>query len=225
MAREFAHDRTAGARAAARGRRRIGSRRDDGTLCTAQGFLGINLPERYGGHGLTAISMRSSFSEVCQRFRRRSRSHFRVGSFGPILAIAHFAPGLRQATHPRSLPASESSRCRCRTRRPVPRVDRFAHPRHGGVATRCTLSGQKRWCSGAGHAPTAISCIPACPTSREPKGSERCYVEKDTPGFSFGKREHSMGFRGICSADMCYDNSARPGGGTSWCPRAEAFAS
>jgi alkylation response protein AidB-like acyl-CoA dehydrogenase len=35
-------------------------------------------------------------------------------------------------------------------------------------------------------------------------------VEKNTPGFSFGKRESYMGFRGICTADMTFDNVAVP---------------
>ena len=35
-------------------------------------------------------------------------------------------------------------------------------------------------------------------------------MEKDTPGLSFGKRDHHMGFRGVFSADMYFDNVTVP---------------
>jgi butyryl-CoA dehydrogenase len=51
-----------------------------------------------------------------------------------------------------------------------------------------------------------------CKLSDEPgaKGIGAVYVEKDAPGFTFGKREHLMGFRGITTADMYFDNVALP---------------
>ena len=48
--------------------------------------------------------------------------------------------------------------------------------------------------------------------SEEPgaKGIGAVYVEKDTPGLSFGKQEELMGFRGIASADIFLDNVEVP---------------
>ncbi|MFX5656751.1 acyl-CoA dehydrogenase family protein, partial [Acinetobacter baumannii] len=50
------------------------------------------------------------------------------------------------------------------------------------------LNGQKRWCSGAGH---ADGYVVYCRLSDEPgaRGIGAVYVDKDTPGLSFGKRE------------------------------------
>ena len=42
------------------------------------------------------------------------------------------------------------------------------------------------------------------------KGVGAVVVEKGTPGFSFGKRDHHMGFRGIYSADMILEDVAVP---------------
>ena len=36
------------------------------------------------------------------------------------------------------------------------------------------------------------------------------FVEKDTPGVSFGQREHLMGFRGIATADIFLDDVELP---------------
>jgi len=71
------------------------------------------------------------------------------------------------------------------------------------------LNGTKRWCSGAGH---SEAYVVYCRMSEEQgaKGIGAVIVEKGTPGFSFGKRDHHMGFRGIHSADMYFDNVKVP---------------
>ena len=71
------------------------------------------------------------------------------------------------------------------------------------------LNGTKRWCSGAGH---AEAYVVYCRMSDKPgaKGIGAIVVEKDTPGFSFGKQEHHMGFKGVASADMYFDNVRVP---------------
>jgi alkylation response protein AidB-like acyl-CoA dehydrogenase len=74
---------------------------------------------------------------------------------------------------------------------------------------RIIVNGQKRWCSGGGH---ADAYVVYCRMSDEPgaKGIGAVLVEKDAPGFTFGKREHHMGFRGVPSADMFFDNVEVP---------------
>jgi alkylation response protein AidB-like acyl-CoA dehydrogenase len=74
---------------------------------------------------------------------------------------------------------------------------------------RVILNGQKRWCSGAGY---AEAYVVYCRLSDAPgaKGIGAVLVEKDTPGFSFGKRDHHMGFRGVYSADMYFDKVSVP---------------
>jgi butyryl-CoA dehydrogenase len=42
------------------------------------------------------------------------------------------------------------------------------------------------------------------------KGIGAVYVEKDAPGLSFGKPEALMGFRGVPSSDLYFDNCAVP---------------
>jgi butyryl-CoA dehydrogenase len=71
------------------------------------------------------------------------------------------------------------------------------------------LNGTKRWCSGGGH---ADAYVVYCRMSDEPgaKGIGAVYVPKETAGLSFGKREALMGFRGIPSSDLYFDNCAVP---------------
>ncbi|MFN0041549.1 MAG: acyl-CoA dehydrogenase family protein [Burkholderiales bacterium] len=174
------------------------------------GYLGINLPEKYGGHGLShldAVIVLEEFAKVSPAVA------FPVfeSCFGPILAIAHFAPEeLRKRLVPQvvagelmiavsmSEPDAGSALTDLRTR-----------ATRDGNGFR--LDGQKRWCSGAGH---SKGYLVYCRMSDEPgaKGIGALYVEKGASGFTFGKPEQLMGFRGIPSADMFFDHVSVPAG-------------
>jgi butyryl-CoA dehydrogenase len=71
------------------------------------------------------------------------------------------------------------------------------------------LNGTKRWCSGGGH---ADGYVVYCRLSDDPgpKGIGAVYIEKDTPGMTFGVREKLMGFRGVPSSDIYFDDCAVP---------------
>jgi alkylation response protein AidB-like acyl-CoA dehydrogenase len=174
----------------------------------ALGYLGINLPQVYGGHGLShldAVIVLEEFAKISPAVA------FPVfeSCFGPILAIAHFAPEpLRKRLIPEvvagkhmvavamSEPEAGSALTDLRTRATIE-----------GASVR--LNGQKRWCSGAGH---AGGYVVYCRMSDAPgaRGIGAVYVEKGSKGFTFGKREQLMGFRGIASADMFFDDVRVP---------------
>jgi len=174
----------------------------------ALGFLGINLPAKYGGHGMSHVDAVLVLEELAKISPAVAFPVFE-SCFGPILAISHFAPdGLRKHLIPQvvagerivavsmSEPEAGSALTDLRTRA---RVD--------GEEVR--LSGQKRWCSGAGH---ADGYLVYCRMSDAPgaKGIGAVYVEKGVPGFTFGRPEQLMGFRGVPSADMYFDDVRIP---------------
>ncbi|KPF72432.1 butyryl-CoA dehydrogenase [Bosea sp. AAP35] len=66
------------------------------------------------------------------------------------------------------------------------------------------IDGAKRWCSGAGH---SEGYVVFCRFDGVPgaKGVGAVFVDRDTPGLSFGQQEELMGFRGVPSADMNFD--------------------
>jgi butyryl-CoA dehydrogenase len=173
-----------------------------------QGFLGINVPEKYGGLGrssLDALIVLEEFGKIS------SAIAFPVfeSCVGPVRAIERFASeSLRQRVVPRVC-AGEL----------VVAVS-MSEPQAGSALTDLTtrgerrgdkvvLNGTKRWCSGGGH---ADGYVVYCRMSDDPgaKGIGAVYVEKDTPGLSFGKQEQLMGFRGVPSSDLYFDNCAVP---------------
>jgi alkylation response protein AidB-like acyl-CoA dehydrogenase len=71
------------------------------------------------------------------------------------------------------------------------------------------VHGQKRWCSGGGHAEGYLVYC-RFGAIKGSKGIGAVYVERDRKGVSFGKREHLMGFRGIHTADIFFDGVHLP---------------
>jgi alkylation response protein AidB-like acyl-CoA dehydrogenase len=71
------------------------------------------------------------------------------------------------------------------------------------------IDGSKRWCSGAGH---SEGYVVFCRFDGAPgaKGIGAVFVDKDTPGLTFGPQEQLMGFHGVPSADMTFENVRVP---------------
>ena len=182
------------------------------------GFLGVNVPAELGGLGLgnvEALIVLEEFAKIS------SAIAFPVfeSMVGPVRAIEHFA--------------SDSLKHRI-----VPKVCAgemvvavaMSEPEAGSALTdlktrgsidgdTITLNGTKRWCSGGGH---SDAYVVYCRLNDDPgaKGIGAVLVEKDAPGLSFGPNEQLMGFRGIPSADLNFDdcrvsadNLVVPGGG------------
>lgn len=172
------------------------------------GFLGLNLPEAYGGGGMSHLDAVLVLEEVAKISIAIAFPVFE-SSFGPCLAISHFAPeALKQAVLPKVCSGEM-----------VIAVS-MSEPDAGTALTDLkttasrsgdgfVLQGTKRWCSGAGH---ADAYVVYCRMSEAPgaKGIGAVLVYGDQPGLSFGKPERHMGFHGVASADMFFDDVAIP---------------
>jgi acyl-CoA dehydrogenase len=174
----------------------------------AMGFLGINVAEKYGGLGLGNVEALIVIEELAKVSGAVAFPVFE-SCVGPVRAIEHFASeSLRQ----RVIPAV------CRGEAMV--AVSMSEPQAGSALTDLTtrgvvggdtvvLNGTKRWCSGGGH---ADGYVVYCRLSDDPgpKGIGAVYVEKGAAGMSFGARESLMGFRGVPSSDIYFDNCAVP---------------
>jgi len=172
------------------------------------GYLGININESYGGSGGTHLDAVIVLEEIAKVSIGVAFPIFE-SCFGPCLAIAHFGnEKLKDWLLPKICSGD------------LILAVSMSEPNAGSALTDLTtkgiieddmvvLNGTKRWCSGAGH---SEAYVVYCRMSEEQgaKGIGAVVVEKGTPGFSFGKRDHHMGFRGIHSADMYFDNVKVP---------------
>ncbi|MCH7815761.1 MAG: acyl-CoA dehydrogenase family protein [Proteobacteria bacterium] len=172
------------------------------------GYLGVNLDTRYGGAGMSHLDAVLVLEEIAKISMAVAFPIFE-SCFGPSLAIAHFgSEKMKNEILPQvcsgdivvavsmSEPGAGSALTDLTTRAQV-------------KGDRVILNGTKRWCSGAGHAEMYVVY---CRMAETPgaKAIGAVLVPKGTAGFSFGKRDQHMGFRGVPSADMYFDDVAVP---------------
>lgn len=172
------------------------------------GFLGVNIAEEFGGLGLGNLEALIILEEFAKVSPAVAFPIFE-SSVGPIRAVEHFA--------------KEDL-----VRRIVPQVCKgemivavaMSEPDAGSALTdlktkaeirgdKIIVNGQKRWCSGGGHS-DAYAVYVRMSDAPGAKGIGAVLVEKGTPGLSFGENEQLMGFRGVPSADIYFDNVEVP---------------
>jgi butyryl-CoA dehydrogenase len=176
----------------------------------AMGFLGINLPQAHGGLGLDHLDALLVLEEFAQVSPAVAFPVFESAT-GPVRTLVHFAP---EALRARILPQVISG--------DIVVAVAMSEPGAGTALTdlttrahvegdRIVISGQKRWCSGGGH---ADAYVVYCRLSDAPgaAGIGAVLVEKGAPGLTFGRPEVLMGFRGIPSSDIFLDEVSVPAG-------------
>lgn len=174
------------------------------------GFLGVNLPERYGGMGLGHLEALLVLEQFAMISNAVAFPVFEA-LVGPVRTIERFgSDALKAAIIPRVV-AGEATV-----------AVSMSEPEAGTALTDLTtrarldgdhyiLDGAKRWTSGAGH---SRYYVVYCRLSDVPgaHGIGALLVDKDWPGVSFGRREELMGFRGIATRDIAFDNVRVPKG-------------
>ncbi|MFP6582126.1 MAG: acyl-CoA dehydrogenase family protein [Candidatus Hydrogenedentota bacterium] len=172
------------------------------------GFLGINMPEKFGGLGLgnlEALLVLEEFAKIS------SAVAFPIfeSNVGPVKAIQHFGT---DALKSRVLPKVCAGEMIVAVAMSEPEAgtaltDLKTVGKHEGDTV--TLNGTKRWCSGGGH---SDGYVIYCRMSDKPgaKGIGAVYVDRGTDGLSFGPAESLMGFRGVPSSDIFLDNVQVP---------------
>lgn len=172
------------------------------------GLLGVALPERYGGGGRPLLDALIVLEELAKAAPQASWPVFEA-SCGPARVVDLFGSDEQRA---RILPPI------CAGERTL--AVAISEPDAGSAATDVrtrarfagediVIDGDKRWCSGAGHAEDYLVYVRFGDT-RGAAGMGAVLVPKDTAGLTFGAREELMGFRGVASADMFFDEVRVP---------------
>jgi len=172
------------------------------------GFLGIALPEEHGGQGGSLVDALIVIEELAKVCRPAAFQVFEA-NVGPIRAIEHFGtPEQREHYLPRV------------ARGEVTMAIGISEPDAGSAATdmrtsarregdELIITGTKRWISGGGHANHYL-VYARLGDEAGAKGIGAIVVPAGTAGLSFGAQERLMGFRGIPSADLIFDEVRVP---------------
>ncbi|WP_405393592.1 acyl-CoA dehydrogenase family protein [Microbispora hainanensis] len=172
------------------------------------GYLGIALPERFGGAGASLKEALIVVEELAKECRPAAFQVFEANT-GPAQVInllgaeeqrQRYLPGIISGDATMAVAISEPDAGSAATDMTTRAT------KSGGTLT---INGLKRWISNGSE---ADHYLVYARMSDEPgaKGIGAVIVDADTPGVSFGKRERLMGFRGIPSADVIFDDVQVP---------------
>ncbi len=172
------------------------------------GFLGVNVPAEYGGLGLgnlEALLIVEEFAKIS------SAVAFPVfeSCVGPVKAIEHFGSDALKA---KVIPAVCAGDMVVAIAMSEPDAGSALTDLKTKAAVRgdtVVVNGMKRWCSGGGHADGYLVYVRM---SDDPgaRGIGAVFVEKGTAGLSFGSQESLMGFRGVPSSDIYFEDVELP---------------
>jgi alkylation response protein AidB-like acyl-CoA dehydrogenase len=172
------------------------------------GFLGIYVPETYGGAGLDALS----YALVSEEINRACASTGVVMSSHVSLVVdplLHYGSDAQKDRFLRPLATGEKLGCFALSE-PASGSDaaamRTSARRDGDV---WVLNGTKNFITNGASADLAIVFAQTDPNARH-RGIAAFVVEKGTPGFSVGKLEHKLGIRGSDTAQLIFQDCRVP---------------
>ncbi|HQB93528.1 MAG TPA: acyl-CoA dehydrogenase family protein [Smithellaceae bacterium] len=172
------------------------------------GLLGITLPEKYGGAGLTTFDAILAIEELARVSPIAALPVFET-SVGPIRVIDLFGT---EEQKKRFIPPA----CTGEKLMSVAMTEPEAGSALTDLTTRAVLkgdhyvvNGQKRFISGGGHSDSYMVYV-RLSEKKGAKGIGGIVIEKDSPGFTFGKQEVFMGLHGMPSCDLIFEDCIVP---------------
>ncbi len=172
------------------------------------GFMGMMVPEKYGGAGLDTVSYVLAMEEI-------SRADASVGVIMSVnnslvtWGINEYGSEEQKEKYLKPLAAGEMLGCFA-----------LSEPEAGSDATNQNtvavrdaehyiLNGTKNWITNGATANVAL-VIAATDRSKGHKGISAFIVERDTPGYSIGKKEKKLGIRSSDTVSIAFEDCKIP---------------
>ena len=171
------------------------------------GLFGIWVPDEYGGTDMGCLALSLVSEEIAWACAATATQYLDQPLGGlPILIagtpeqkkkyLPRLATGELLAAYSLSEPGAGSDAAGLRTTA-VRQGDHY------------TLNGSKQWCTNGDHA-DVITVFATVDPKKRAKGVTAFLVEKDTPGFSVGKKEKKMGIRASPTVALHFTDCAVP---------------
>jgi len=177
-------------------------------LLAEGGFVGMNLPEEYGGAGLDMLSHTICVEEIA-RCCATTAVIFEVHNTLHSETIAHFGTEEQKKKWLPALAAGEKLGAFCLTE---PEAGSDAGSLRSTAVLEgdhYVLNGQKCFITNGGEADLYL-VFALTDKEKGTKGITCFIVEKGTEGLSFGKRENKMGIRASAATEVFLDNVRVP---------------
>ncbi len=174
------------------------------------GFMGIEVPEAYGGAGMDTLAYALALTEIC----KVDASHGTVMSVNNSLychGLLKFGTEAQKQTYVVPIATGEKIGAYSLTE-PMSGSDA------GNMASRAVLNdagthylinGRKSWVTSAPYADFIVLFVMTQPEKKH-KGVTAFIIETDKPGFSRGKTEPKLGIRASATSEIIFDNYECP---------------
>jgi alkylation response protein AidB-like acyl-CoA dehydrogenase len=168
------------------------------------GFLGMGLPEEYGGGSAGLIDSLIVIEELAKRCQVAAFQVFEANTgasrvielYGSEEQKIRYLPPVIAGEKTIAVAMSEPDAGSAATD-----MSTIAVPDRDGYV----INGVKRWCSGAGHAEQYLTYV-RFGDIKGSRGIGAVVVDREETGLTFGPPERLMGFRGIPSADIFFND-------------------
>jgi len=174
------------------------------------GFMGIEVPEEYGGAGMDTIAYVLAMVEIC----KADASHGTIMSVNNSL-FAHglmkfgteaqkqnylvpVATGEKIGAYSLTEPMSGSDAGTMKSRAVL-----------NETGTHYVINGRKSWVTSGPHADTIVLFTMTQPEKKH-RGVSAFIIETDKPGFIRGKKEPKLGIRASATSEIIFDNYECP---------------
>ena len=174
------------------------------------GFMGIEVPEEYGGAGMDTVAYVLAMVEIC----KADASHGTIMSVNNSL-FAHglmkfgteeqkqkylvpVATGQKIGAYSLTEPMSGSDAGTMKSRATL-----------NEAGTHYIINGRKSWVTSGPHADTIVLFTMTQPEKKH-KGVTAFIIETDKPGFIRGKKEPKLGIRASATSEIIFDNYECP---------------
>jgi alkylation response protein AidB-like acyl-CoA dehydrogenase len=174
------------------------------------GFMGIEVPEEYGGAGMDTLAYSLALTEIC----KADASHGTVMSVNNSLFchglmkfgteeqkqkyLVPVASGQKIGAYSLTEPMSGSDSGTMRSRGVL-----------NAEGTHYIINGRKSWVTSAPHADYIVLFTMTDPEKKH-NGVTAFMVDADKPGFSRGKTEPKLGIRASATSEILFDNYLCP---------------
>jgi alkylation response protein AidB-like acyl-CoA dehydrogenase len=170
-------------------------------------LFGIYIPEEYGGLGKKSLELCICVEELSKACLGVSTS-FAANALGTYPILLHGSDAQKKKYLP-DIAAGKKLVAFGLT-------EANAGSDASGVQTTARLEGNeyvingtKQWITNGGEA-DVYTIIAITDRSKGPRGASAFIVEKDTPGFTFGKKENKMGIRASSTTELIFNNCRIP---------------
>lgn len=174
------------------------------------GFMGIEVPEEYGGSGMDTLAYSLALTEIC----KVDASHGTIMSVNNSLychGILKFGTEAQKQKYVKPVASGQAIGAYSLTE-PMSGSDAGTMKSRAVLneaGTHYILNGVKSWVTSAPYADYIVVFIPTHPEKKH-NGVTAFLIETDKPGFKRGKKEPKMGIRASATSEIYFENYLCP---------------